>query len=99
MERNGRTGLKPVLALILGAALSLGIDKPAEAYYASDDLNSDTEILDYIENARRKEREERLSEEQIQLVRDAQEMQSRIKGPVYPASLPVAIECVDMFYV
>ena len=98
MERNGRTGLKPVLALILGAALSLGIDKPAEAYYASDDLNSDTEILDYIENARRKEWEERLSEEQIQLVRDAQEMQSRIKGPVDPARLPVAIEGDDMFY-
>ena len=98
MERNGRTGVRPVLILMLGAAVCLGIDTPAEAYYASDDLNSDTEILDYIENARRKEREERLSEEQIQLVRDAQEMQSRIKGPVDPTRLPVAIEGDDMFY-
>lgn len=86
------------LALCLAAALAQGTAGTAEAYFTSDDLNTDTEILDYIENARRNARENRLTEAQQALVRDVADMHAHLRGPIDPAQLPVAMEGDDMFY-
>ncbi|MBQ7515892.1 MAG: LPS-assembly protein LptD [Schwartzia sp.] len=79
-------------------ATLLTLPGTASAYYESDDLNSDIEILDYIENARRNARENRLTPDQVQLAKDAAVMQKNVSGPIDPQRLPVAIEGEDMFY-
>lgn len=98
MKRNDGMGMRAALTLGLGAALWLGGMEPAAAGYRSDDLNSDTELLDYIENARRSARENRVTEEQLQLLHDAQAMQGRVKGPLAADRPPIAVEGDDMFY-
>ena len=85
------------LALSL-AVLAMGGAGTAEAYYYSDDLNTDTEILDYIENVRRNARENRLTEEQEKLRQDVAKMHAHLRGPLDPTRLPVALEGDDMFY-
>ncbi len=70
----------------------------AEAMYQSD---SDTKatILDYVENDRRKARENRLSEEELQLMEDAKEMTRNLRRPIDPSKpKPMALEGDDMYY-
>lgn len=98
MKGNNRRIDWRYLALHLAAALTLGSAGTAEAYYTSDDLNTDTEVLDYIENARRNARENRVTEAQQKLVQDVEEMRAHLRGPIDPARLPLALEGDDMFY-
>lgn len=69
----------------------------AHAYYES---NNDTvKALDFIENARRGARENRMLPDQIELVEDAMKMSQMMRRPVDPEkNMPVAIEGDDMFY-
>ena len=81
----GDTGRMKSVAKIMGGILAMVmmLQGYAAAEYRS---NSDTgtEILDYIENRHRAERENRLSDEQIQLIHDAQSMESRLRKPLDP---------------
>ncbi len=71
----------------------------ASAAYAT---SSDTgvEILDYIENNRRAERENRLTEEQQQLLKDTAVMKAHLPEKLDPAKkeMPVGIEGDDLVY-
>lgn len=70
----------------------------AEAKYESDS-DTDVEVLDYIENQRRSARENRLSDAQKALVRDAKAMRENLRAPVDPSRpAPMAIEGDDLFY-
>ena len=71
---------------------------PVQAAYQSD---SDTgvEALDYIENQRIAERENRLTDEQKQLLKDAAEMKQHLRQPLDPSKpVPVAFEGEDLTY-
>ncbi len=87
--------------MILAAAwalVALFAPKPAAAYYSSE---SDTQamVLDYIENNRRRAREQKLDEEQLQLMEDAKKMTANLRKPVDPTKpKPLAIEGDDMYY-
>ncbi|MGP1366915.1 MAG: LPS-assembly protein LptD [Schwartzia sp. (in: firmicutes)] len=97
MEK-ARGAVRIYLALSVAAAIAFGGGGAAEAYYYSDDLNTDTEILDYIENARRHARENALTEAQQELRKDVAEMNAHLRAPIDPARLPIALEGDDMFY-
>ena len=64
------------------------------------DSDTGTDALDFIENNRRTERENRLTDEQKKLLADTEAMKQQLKKPLDPAKkqLPVAIEGDDMFY-
>lgn len=70
----------------------------AEAVYES---STDTQatVLDYIENNRRRIRENRLTDEQLQLMEDAKEMTANLRRPVDSSKpVPMALEGDDMYY-
>ena len=68
------------------------------SYSASTDTAAD--ILDYIENERRAERENRLTEAQEQLVKDTATMQAHLRQPMedHLKPLPTAFEGDELFY-
>lgn len=69
----------------------------ASEYHSDSDSNAD--VLDYIENNRRKERDNFLTDEQKQLVQDALEMRKNLRDPLDPTkNIPVAVEGDDLFY-
>ena len=89
-----------ISARVLCAALVLWAALPGNVWaeYRSD---SDTglDVLDYIENQRRMERENRLSEEQQKLLQDAKAMEEHLRRPLDPAQpMPVAFEGDDLTY-
>ena len=70
----------------------------AEAIYKSD-TDTKSNVLDYVENNRRKARENKLSEEQLQLMEDAKEMTRNLRRPIDPSKpKPMALEGDDMYY-
>ncbi len=85
------------LAAVWGAAVLLGTASAEAGYSAASDTSAS--ILDYIENHRRNERENRLSEEQLQLMEDAKDMTQKLRKPVDPSKpAPMAVEGDDMYY-
>lgn len=82
----------------LGVMLLCAQQGTAFAVYSSTE-DSGVSIIDYLENRRRSERENRLTEAQKELQKDAAEMRKELHGPIDPAQpLPVAIEGDDMMY-
>lgn len=70
----------------------------AEAVYNSES-DTDATILDYVENRRRTERENRLNEDQKKLLKDAYEMKEHLREPLDPTkNVPVAVEGDELFY-
>ncbi len=70
----------------------------AEAVYNSES-DTDADILDYVENRRRTERENRLNEDQKKLLKDAYEMKEHLREPLDPTkNVPVAVEGDELFY-
>ena len=70
----------------------------AEAVYNSES-DTDADILDYVENRRRAERENRLNEDQKKLLKDAYEMKEHLREPLDPTkNVPVAVEGDELFY-
>ena len=67
-------------------------------YRSSSDTAAD--VLDYIENERRAERENRLSEAQETLLKDTAAMQSELRQPMedHLTPLPTAFEGDELFY-
>ena len=79
-------------------AVSLMLPGYASAVYESDS-DTGTEVLDYIENRRRMERENRLSEEQQKLLEDAKAIERHLRQPLDKEQpLPVAFEGDDLVY-
>ena len=95
-----RMNRKKVLAACAGlstAMLLIPQGTVLAAYSSTGD--SGVNVVDYIENRRRGERENRLSEAQKELQKDAAEMVSELRDPIDPAKpLPVAVEGDDMLY-
>ena len=94
MEINMK--IKLCSGILMAAALM-----PACASAAVYRSNSDTgvEILDYIENNRRAARENALTDEQKQLVKDTAAMKAHLSEPLDPAKgMPVAVEGDDLSY-
>lgn len=84
--------------LMTGLFAALLASATAEASYRSS-TDTHADVLDYIENQRRTERENRLSDEQLQLMDDAKEMTQNLRKPIHEAEpVPVAVEGDDMFY-
>jgi len=75
---------------------------PATAWAGRYQADTDTgvDVLDYIENQRRAERENRLTPEQQKLALDCAAMQKQLRKPIDPVKkqLPVAIEGDDLLY-
>lgn len=70
----------------------------AEAVYYSD-TDTYANVLDYIEQNRRRNRENRLTDEQLQLMEDAKEMTANLRHPINPSKpKPMALEGDDMYY-
>ncbi len=70
----------------------------AEAIYRSD-TDTYANVLDYIEQNRRTNRENRLTDEQLQLMEDAKAMTANLHRPIDPSKpRPMAIEGDDMYY-
>ena len=79
-------------------AASLFVPGYAMAAYHSSS-NTGVEILDYIENNRRLARENALTDEQKQLIKDTAEMKDHLKEPIDPKKpMPVAVEGDDLSY-
>lgn len=69
----------------------------AGSYSSSTDTNVD--ILDYVENRHRQERENVLLPEQKKLLDDAYRMRNELRNPLDPTkNVPIALEGDDMFY-
>jgi len=83
---------------IFTALLSVtGTESVEAAYHADSDTG--VEALDYIENEHRAARENRLTDEQKQLLADAQAMSKHLRRPVKPGDpAPVAFEGDDLTY-
>ena len=95
-----RMNRKKVLAACAGLSTAMLLIPQGTAFaaYASTE-DSGVNVVDYIENRRRGERENRLSEDQKELKKDAAEMVSELRGPIDPTKpLPVAVEGDDMLY-
>lgn len=94
MNRN----MKILSGLMAAAAVLPLTAAPVQASYRAD---SDTgvEALDYIENQHRAERENRLTDEQKQLLKDAAAMQQHLRQPLdQDKPVPVAFEGEDLTY-
>lgn len=91
---------KKVLAACAGLSTAMLLIPQGTALAAySSTSDSGVSVVDYIENRRRGERENRLSEDQKELQKDAAEMVSELHGPIDPTKpLPVAVEGDDMLY-
>ena len=89
-------GLTVALTLASGSELA---DLPkAEAVYNSES-DTDANILDYVENRRRNERENALNDDQKQLLLDAYRMKENLREPLDPTkNVPVAVEGDELFY-
>ena len=86
------------IAVVAGLLSAFFVPMRAEAGYSADSDTS-ARILDYIENNRRIARENRLTEEQLQLMEDAKEMTTNLRKPIDPSKpVPMAVEGDDMFY-
>lgn len=86
------------IGVVAGILSAFFVPMRAEAVYHAD---SDTyaSVLDYIEQNRRRARENRLTDEQLQLMEDAKEMTSHLRRPVDPSKpKPMALEGDDMYY-
>ena len=93
MNRNLKILSGVVAAVVLPASAV-----PAQAAYHAD---SDTGVqaLDYIEDQHRAERENRLTAEQQQLLKDAADMQKHLRHPLDATKpSPVAFEGDDLTY-
>lgn len=83
------------------ALLSLLTLLPSQAFalYKANDTGTGTGALDFIENRRRIERENMLTEEQQQLQEDTRQMAENLRHPVDPAKgSPMAFEGDDLTY-
>ena len=82
------------------AFLSLMTLLPAQAFAQYEaDTETGTRRLDFIENQRRLERENMLTEEQQQLVEDTRQMKENLRHPVDPKKAsPMAFEGDDLAY-
>lgn len=93
MEINMK--IKLCSGILMAAALLPGY--AAAEYHASTDTGVD--ILDYIENERQAERENALTDEQKQLLKDTEAMKAHLSEPLDPAKgMPVAVEGDDLSY-
>ena len=93
MEINMK--IKFCSGILIAAALLPGY--AAAEYHASTDTGVD--ILDYIENERQAERENALTDEQKQLLKDTEAMKAHLSEPLDPAKgMPVAVEGDDLSY-
>ena len=92
--------MKRIMKRIASGALAMFLLLPAfaeAAYHASSDTG--VEALDYIENNRRTERENRLTDEQKQLLADAEAMREHLRRPLDTAQpSPIAVEGDDLTY-
>lgn len=71
----------------------------AEASVYTSSTDTDMEVLDYLENRHRAERENILLPEQEQLMRDAYKMREELRNPLDPnKNVPIALEGDDIFY-
>ena len=83
------------------AFLSLLILLPSQAFaiYKADDSDTGTGALEFLENRRRIERENMLTEEQQRLKEDMKQMSENLRHPVDPAkAAPMAFEGDDLTY-
>ena len=83
------------------AFLSLLILLPSQAFaiYKAEDSDTGTGALEFLENRRRIERENRLTEEQLRLQEDMKQMSENLRHPVDPAkAAPMAFEGDDLTY-
>ena len=88
---------KILLGVGLAAGLTLLPCTSEAAYHAASDTG--VTALDYIENDRRTERENRLTEEQKQLLADAEAMREHLRRPLdTDAPSPIAMEGDDLAY-
>lgn len=70
----------------------------AEAVYMSQ-TDTRANVLDYVENDRRRARESKLTDEELQLMEDAKEMTRNLRRPIDPSKpKPMALEGDDMYY-
>lgn len=86
---------------ISAGLLALAIWLPGMALASDHHSGTDTgaNILDYIENERRLARENKLDDDQKQLLTDTQDMKAHLRQPIDPKQpLPVAFEGDDLFY-
>ena len=86
---------------ISAGLLALAIWLPGMALAADHHSSTDTgaDVLDYIENERRLARENKLDDDQKQLLTDTQDMKAHLRQPIDPKQpLPVAFEGDDLFY-
>lgn len=87
-----------VLAGVVGAGFGYLPVSVAEAAYEGES-DTDATILDYVENRRRGERENRLNEDQKKLLTDAYKMKENLRQPLDPTkNVPVAVEGDELFY-
>ena len=86
------------IGVVAGVLATLFAPMKAEAVYQSTS-DTYTTVLDYVENNRRRARERRLSDDQLQLMEDAKEMTRNLRRPVDPSKpKPMALEGDDMYY-
>ena len=84
--------------LVFGLSFATFSPPKAEAVYKSSSDTS-TDIFDYIENRRREERANRLTEEQQQLLKDIEERKAQLPGEIEEGKpFPVAFEGDDLVY-
>ena len=84
--------------LIFGLSFVAISPPKAQAEYKSSSDTS-TDIFDYIENRRREERANRLTEEQQKLLNDIEDKKAQLPGEIEPGKpFPVAFEGDDLVY-
>ncbi|MBP3691250.1 MAG: hypothetical protein J6I74_07985 [Schwartzia sp.] len=84
--------------IVAGVLAALFTPMKSEARYGSE-TDTNATALDYIENNRRRARENQLSDEQLQLMEDAKEMTANLRHPIDPSKpKPMALEGDDMYY-
>ncbi|MBO6236292.1 MAG: LPS-assembly protein LptD, partial [Schwartzia sp.] len=84
--------------IVAGVLAALFTPMKSEARYGSE-TDTNATALDYIENNRRRARENQLSDEQLQLMEDAKEMTANLRHPIDPSKpKPMVLEGDDMYY-
>ena len=84
--------------VVTGILTALFAPMKAEAAYISE-TDTSANVLDYIENNRRRAREKQLTDEQLQLMEDAKKMTADLRQPIDPSKpKPMALEGDDMYY-
>ena len=83
---------------VVGAVVVLFAPMRTEAVYHSD-TDTYANVLDYVEQNRRRARENHLTDEQLRLMEDAKEMTTNLRKPVDASQpVPMALEGDDMYY-